>query len=351
MLVLRAPDRGAVGAAATLAAGLVAVLALAGCGGSPSKPATTAEPDDEATVAGAPRDEVSGDPDTWPLTGLPVTRGASVRKHPVLVAKVDNTSQSAPQLGLSAADLVVEEMVEGGVTRLAAFYYSTIPDDVGPLRSMRASDIGIVTPVGATMVTSGAATVTIARLRDADVPFYEEGAAGFARDRSRPAPYNLFADLDTVADEARSTPARPPDYLPFSGSDTLRGGQAATSVQARFSTSHTTTWSYADGGYRNDDGLAADGDEFPADTVLVLRVEVGDAGYRDPAGNPVPETTLVGDGEALLFHGGRVVRGTWTKKALDAPLRLRTKAGALGVPRGHTWIELVPAVGGDVTFD
>ena len=49
------------------------------------------------------------------------------------------------------------------------------------------------------------------------------------------------------------------------------------------------------------------------DSVLVLRVRVGDAGYRDPAGNPVPETIYAGQGPALLFHGGKVVRGTWTK--------------------------------------
>ncbi len=91
-------------------------------------------------------------------------------------------------------------------------------------------------------------------------------------------------------------------------------------------------------------------DEFPTDTVLVLRVEVGDAGYRDPAGNPVPETKLVGSGDALLFHGGRLVRGTWKKEGLDTPLQLTTKAGKLVVPPGRTWIELVPKNGGDVTF-
>ena len=66
-----------------------------------------------------------------------------------MVAKIDNTYASAPQIGLGEADMVVEELVEGGLTRLAAFYYSEIPGDVGPVRSMRASDIGIVSPVKA----------------------------------------------------------------------------------------------------------------------------------------------------------------------------------------------------------
>jgi hypothetical protein len=84
--------------------------------------------------------------------------------------------------------------------------------------------------------------------------------------------------------------------------------------------------------------------------VLVLRVEVGDAGYRDPAGNPVPETKLEGKGEAMLFHDGRVVRGTWSKDGLDSPIRLSTKQGELKVPAGHTWIELVPREAGGVTI-
>ncbi len=64
----------------------------------------------------------------------------------------------------------------------------------------------------------------------------------------------------------------------------------------------------------------------------------------------MPETKLTGKGEAMIFHGGRLVRGTWSKKDLDSPLTLSTKAGKLTVPAGHTWIELVPAANGNVTF-
>ncbi len=82
-----------------------------------------------------------------------------------------------------------------------------------------------------------------------------------------------------------------------------------------------------------------------------MRVKVGDAGYKDPAGNPVPETKFTGTGQAMLFSGGRVVRGTW-KKTLDSTISLDTEAGELTVPAGHTWIELVPvdSANGSVTF-
>jgi hypothetical protein len=267
-----------------------------------------------------------------------------------MVLKMDNTSSSAPQKGLGSADLVVEELVEGGMTRLAAFFYSDLPGTVGPVRSMRASDIGIVSPVGGSMVTSGAAPVTIKRIQGAGIQFFGEGAKGFFRDSSRYAPYNLFTDLAETATLTKAPAERPADYLPWGDADDLpAGGKAGRSLAASFSGGHTTTWRYEGGSYTNVNSYAADGDEFLADSVLVLRVQVGDAGYLDPAGNPVPETKLEGKGQATLLHGGKAYAATWSKAGLDAPLELSTKAGDLVVPAGHTWIELVPASGGSVT--
>lgn len=286
---------------------------------------------------------------TWPLTGLPVKGGESADKdHPVFVLKMDNTASSAPQMGLGEADLVVEELVEGGLTRLAAFFYTKIPGDVGPVRSMRASDIGIVSPVHATVVTSGAASVTIARIRKAGITYFNEGAPGFYRDDSRSAPYNLFTNLRETAALTKGPQARPADYLPWGTDEEMPGGRPATGLVASFGAGHSTVWSFAGGRYTNENSYAADGDEFPADSVLVLRVEVGDAGYTDPAGNPVPETELTGSGPAQLFHDGRVVQARWTKGGVDSAISLTHRGKALSVPAGHTWVELVPKENGDV---
>lgn len=318
-----------------------ASLILAGCGGG----------DDNTSTPESEQAKQAQKVETWPLTGLPVPgKQQAAQKHPVMVLKMDNTYASSPQLGLGEADLVVEELVEGGLTRLAAFFYSQIPGEVGPVRSMRASDIGIVSPVDATVVTSGAAARTIARITGADINFFQEGAKGIYRDSSRLAPYNLFANMKDVASVIKQGEKRPADYLPWGDEKDFAKGQPARTISASFSGGHTTNWTFQKGGYVNENTYAASGDEFPADTVLVLRVQVGDAGYLDPAGNPVPETKLEGKGPAMVFHDGRLVRGTWSKSRLGSALTLSTKAGKLIVPAGHTWIELVPATGGDVTF-
>ena len=326
-----------------LATLLATALLLAGCSGDSedAQPADAApgEPTSSATSEAPP------EPTYWPLTGL--ERTGSAPKHPVIVTKVDNTSSSAPQVGLGQADLVVEELVEGGMTRLAAFYYSQVPANIGPVRSMRASDISIV-PTGATVVTSGAAQVTLNRISAAGIPWITEGAAGVYRETSRSAPYNLFARLGEIAERLKAK-EEPPPYLPFSTeADLPRGGKART-LAASFG-AHTTSWQFEGGRYVNTDSYAAEGDRFPADSVLVMRVQIGDAGYKDPAGYPVPETKFEGKGPALLFHDGRVIRGTWTKDGLTGAIGLETKAGELLVPAGRVWIELVPAATGDITF-
>jgi hypothetical protein len=333
--------------AKTAVAVLATSLVLAACGDGDGSDESSADgPEAQNVAAGSTLDS------TWPLTGLPVTGDdEAAQEHPVMVLKMDNTHASAPQVGLGSAEMVVEELVEGGLTRLAAFYYSKIPGDVGPVRSMRASDIGIVSPVNGAMVTSGAANVTINRIEAAGIPFFSEGDKGFYRDSSRSAPYNLFTNMaETATLVDQDGPERPDDYLPWGAEEDFPQGQPARTLAASFSGGHTTNWTFKGGTYVNENSNAGAGDEFPADTVLVLRVKVGDAGYRDPAGNPVPETHFTGQGQALIFHDGRLVRGQWTKDSLDAPLDLRTEAGELSVPAGHTWIELVPVTGGKVTY-
>ena len=253
-----------------------------------------------------------------------------------------------PQAGLSGADLIVEELVEGGVTRLAAFYNSELPTEVGPIRSMRASDIGIV-PTDSTIVTSGAAGVTISRMQSAKIPFISEGAKGVYRASGRFAPHNLMANLADISTTTRKPKERPADYLPWGTKADLPKGGKAVSLAASFG-SRTTTWAYDKDGYRNTNTYAAADDQFIADSVLVLRVQTGDAGYLDPSGSYVPETKFEGEGAALLFHGGRVIKATWKKDELRSQLTLTAKGKDLVVPAGHTFVELVPISGGGVSY-
>ena len=314
-------------------------LTLAGCSDGSTSPAGDDAPEGQATADGV---EMIGQ---WPLTGLPADTEAP--KHPVMVVKIDNTASSSPQVGLSKADLVTEELVEGGMTRLAVFYYSQTPRQVGPVRSMRATDIGIVKPAEGALVASGGAPPTVRRVKAAGIETFTEGAKGYVRASDRSAPYNLMMRLPVLA-KSLKTPQPPENYLPWGSDDDFPKGQKAKAISAQFSGGHTTNWRYAGGKYDNLNSFAAPGDHFAPDTLLVLRVQVGYAGYKDPAGNPVPETKFTGSGDAMVFHKGRMVRATWKKPGLDAKVTLSTKAGELKLPPGKVWMELVPQNGGNV---
>lgn len=329
---------------------VAATLLLTACGGEESP---SGDPEGPANAAPA-------EPDTWPLTGLELPEGESPsRTHPPYIAKIDNTASSAPQVGLGKADLVVEELVEGGITRLAAFFYSELPAEVGPIRSMRATDVDIAAPAGATIVASGAAAYTKQQLDAAKVSYLEEGADGFSRDSGRPSLYSVMADLAAIGEAADQEEERPADYLPW-GED-LPQGQPATSLDVRLSTARTSRWVFEGGTYRlenaggsNSGNYMAQGDQFRPETVIVARVRTSLAPYKDPSGAVVPVSHFEGKGQAMIFHGGQLVRGTWQKRGVDAPVTFSTKAGELQIPPGKVWIELIPGKGavppGDVTF-
>lgn len=327
---------------------VVAVLALllAACVDDEQSAKRSAERTGRAMPSGtASPTPTAEDVPTWPLTGLPAPDGVADR--PALVVKVDNSRAAEPQVGLSSADLVVEALVEGGLTRLAAIYHSTLPEQVVPVRSIRTTDIGIVLPTDGALVASGGAQRVLEMMDDAGVPVIGEGATGFSRDSGRSAPYNVAVDPDETLSEVPDLGPPEAPYLPWVEPDAAGlEGEAVTEAAVSFSGAHTAGFALADGSWTRQPTLAATGDEFAAANVLVLYVQIRDAGYTDPAGNFVPETVLEGSGEALLLAGGTAVETEWSKEDLSAPFELTGPAGEpLGVPAGRTWIELVPESG------
>ncbi len=333
---------------------------MAACSGPGPAPAPTSTPSVTTAVPSSPAGASTG-PSATSGPVLPLTGAPGTADRPALVVKVENSAAARPQSGLQAADIVVEELVEGGITRFAAMYHSRDPGTVGPVRSVRHVDVQIAGPTRGILAFSGGAKVVLAVVRTADLQLAQQGdrSGAFYRSPSRRAPHNLYlraGKLWAAAGPDHSAP--PPAYLPFvaAGSVPADAGAAATRASLRFSAAARPSWTYdaaKDRWLRSENGRAAvesSGARLGADTVLVLRVKVGDAGYRDPAGNPVPETRFVGSGPAVLLHGGRAVEGTWSKASADAALVLTGGDGAaLGVPAGRTWIELLP-VGGRLSL-
>lgn len=325
---------------------VTAGLLLAGCSSGTER---TAAPEPSRGSAGTAVE-------TSPVTGEVLRDGRP--DHPVLAVKIENTEAGAPQVGLDQADLVVEELVEGGLTRLAALYYSRLPTKVGHVRSMRATDIGIAAPVGAHVVASGGASGTYGLFRKARVAVHteDEDAPGFSSDPAKARPYNRLLDLRRLARSLKADEVPGPylDWTPPAAAGTPAPSQAPTprrvgSAAVRFSGTSTTRWRLADGHWVRTNGHAAR--EFRADTLVVMFARVGDAGYTDPAGNPVPETRVQGSGRAVVLTADGAVETTWRKRTPRSTLTFTTRDGsALTIDPGRTWIELVPQGEGGLTL-
>lgn len=279
-----------------------------------------------------------------PLTGLPVSAAA----QPVVVVKIDNTESARPQLGVRAAELVIEEPVEGGLTRLAAFYEHARPRRVGPVRSARISDIALVKPVRATVVASGAAQQTLAAFERADVTLVDETHHAFTRDTGRSEPNDRFVDLTELGKAVAHTAPEQP-YFEF-GATGLPSGVKARAVSVRYSHSATERWNWQPS-RRVWEQADPGGTAFPATTVVLLKVGLQDAGYRDAAGSWVPIVESTGRGDGYLLADGQVHEVHWSKQSPQDSFKITTKAGRqILIPPGRTWVGLLPKRTSDVSF-
>jgi hypothetical protein len=326
-----------------VAAVALAAVAAAGCsgGGQPAPPPA-------APTTSAP-------PAVFPLTGLP-TGGAATAARPALSIKVDNTRRARPQAGLNDADLVHEELVEGGLTRLLVTYHSKDADEVAPVRSVRPVDGPLLRQFGGGLFAfSGGAAGVVNRVRPASgATFVGPGQApeAYRRAGDRPAPYNVVTGTAALYEAGRRLDPGlrpPPPFLTFA-EEPPAGGRPVQQVALRFSPSSRAAWRWDAGGerfVRQQDGTPArlaGGEPVTTDNVLVLRVAIRLDENRDVLGNRTPDPVVVGSGRAWLLRDGRVVTGTWRRASAAQPLRVLGQDGQpLALRPGRTWVELLPA--------
>ncbi len=279
-----------------------------------------------------------------PLTGLPdparVTRDRSA-----LTIKIDNTPQAMPQSGVEDADVVYEEVAEGGITRLAAIFNSHVPPVVGPVRSVRRTDREIVWPIGGIFACSGGAEYALKSIAAAPVKFYDESTAGGAmfRDVKRYAPHNLFANAqELMAKDGRPRP--PPALFEYLPSGEHAHGPTASSFTVNFEGGYAVTYTWDtktkswDRSIFGGPDVSSSGVRISPKNVIVMSVD-----YVGGAGVIGSWAQLVGSGPAEIFTGGVVQHGTWSRNRLVHRAYFKNLQGKLiELNPGQTWVELLP---------
>ena len=336
---------------------LAAVVLLAGLTACAADDEPTAAPSSSSSTAAATTTTPPPPPPVWPLSGLPAPGPVA---RPALAVKIENSVDARPQTGLNSADMVWEEVVEGGITRFVAVYHSTVPAEIGPVRSVRPMDPAIAAPLHGLLAFSGGQRQYVDAVGAADLQILSQdaGSAGFHRSSARRAPHNVYATPQTLLDQADAshTASPPPQFTIAGPTEQPTAGTPTSVVRLTMSgVSHPSwTWSAPNGSWLRAEGSApaveADGTQLRATNVVVLTVDVVNTAALDPAGNPVPETQLVGSGTALVAVPGGTLAATWSKPSIADPVVL---TGADGTPvrlaPGSTWVELMPTGSGSVT--
>lgn len=279
----------------------------------------------------------------YPLTGMPAVDAAKLRR-PAVAVKIDNNAQARPQAGLEAADVIYEEFTEG-ITRFVVVFQSSDAATVGPVRSVRPGDPGIVKPFGGPLVFSGGSAPVLNVVRAAGIVQVTENDRATLRRRSgRRAPHNLYTD--TAAMFAKATGSAPPAFSPFLAPGAGAAGAGATpALNLRLTPAPGVTAQYqwdtaANVWKRSTDGqphTVEGGAQISPRNVIVQYTPY----VVFPADSKVRYPEVVGSGDAVVFVAGAQIRARWNKASVGAMTTFSDSAGRpIALSPGQTWVHL-----------
>ncbi|MEX2587425.1 MAG: DUF3048 domain-containing protein [Actinomycetota bacterium] len=342
-----------------LAVLVLLVLTAAACGGDedPSE--------DPAAEAG---------PVLCPMTGVETADDAPVDR-PALAVKIDNAPPARPPVGLEAADIVFEELGEGGLTRFLSFFHCDDAEDLGPVRSARNVDVDILQEFAPALLGySGANDQVLAKISSTEgIVDLRHGSYGdaYRRESDRRSPYNLFSSTEALrsldaAQEAEGPPSvgfvfnaelleaepqqeqSPDEDSSPSPEGEAQAGEPAESVAFEFSAATRIRYTYDAAAQRylrfhgDTAHNAATGEQLGAVNVVILKTEIVDGTVLDASGSPTKDTTVVGSGEAVVLRAGQVEFGTWNRSSLDSNTTLENRDGeTIELAPGNTWVHYI----------
>ena len=309
----------------------------------------------------------------WPLNGLPASASPNIFRR-TLAVKIDNAPTARPHYGISQADIMVELLVEGFITRLAGYFHSQDPGAVGAVRSIRASDRYTTPMVRGVLVASGASQTTSDNVnRDVANGLYvvvsPQFGEGFAFYRTsvdgRVAPHNLFATGAALRQGANNEGGGGPVQVPSwdflasvehsANAGGFMGATGATRIvipyraDARVHYDYdATTRTYAR--WQNDGNVdvrevdAANGTVIAARNVVIIQTEITPLPIIEDAGGAFSyDMRLTGVGAATVFRDGRRQDGVWYRGTwLDQFIFVSNQGERILLSPGQTWIHIIP---------
>ena len=300
------------------------------------------------------------------LAGRPVeaANDAPSGRRPLAVM-IDNNS-AASQFGLDRADVVIEALVEGGITRFLAIFHSREATRIEPVRSARTPFLRWALEYDAIFVHVGSSEesgdadagrqIVEWNVADLDYQGVRPVTDAFARDSARAAPHNVYTSTANLRRSAESRGHnRAPTFQPWtfelkpSTSSIVRPPATRLTVGFGSLSPFTVGWTwdantrlYRRSQYGAPHVDAATNDQLDASNVIV---QYARSYVVDGVGHVLIEN--IGQGRAQLFLDGTVTEAIWRKADNASRTRFYSQTGLeIGFRPGTTWIEVVDPSGG-----
>ena len=317
---------------------LLLALTLVGCGEEPVTTPTDA-PVVEEPVAEEPVSPVVGQ------------FQSTVRPYAVMI---DNDDQNArPQAGVEDAYLVYEMMVEGGASRMMAFFRDVDTTKIGPVRSSRHYFLDYVMEHNAIYVHFGWSPRAQADLEslgldkingvlgeDGDIYWRERKFAGDWH-----SAYTSIAKIAAKVDAKGFKTEGKATAIPMQNRFSVPEGDGHGDIRLTYSGGYrvgyvfdaeTNTYKrYINGNPHT----MQSGVQLSPTNVIALEVSnfsLGDGSARQ-------DLTTVGSGKGVYFTAGKALPITWSKTSRSAETQYKLADGTdITLNPGQTFIQLVP---------
>jgi hypothetical protein len=327
---------------------ILTVFAFTACGQAKESSASATSGQEQAQT-GTQKET----PEPEPATTCPLD-GAIIEEMPIrpMAFSIDNNSEARPQSGLDKADIVYEVPAEGGITRYLAVFFHGEAVKIGPIRSARPYLIDLAREWDAVYAHCGQSPQAQAYFSNYNIAHINEilHSSGFWRDKSRKAPHNLYTSTSGMWKEIVKLgwdKKTEPEGYTFRLQDESVPGEAAGNITIQYRNDKV--------GYRYDPQKGVylryinnseykdlnSGVQLSAANILIQQVSV-----RTIDSEGRREIGLKGEGKAMLFSGGHVIKGTWKKSSDSSRTRFYDESGAeMKMIAGQTWIQLIPSMG------
>ena len=291
-----------------------------------------------------------------PFRGTPID--STELYSPPLALKIDNAPTALPQQGLQDADIVFEELVEGGLTRFLAIFHSQIPASVGPIRSGRSTDIPLLMPFDGALFGWSGSNWAFRKLLDTvaitDVGLYRN-PSHYWRQTERISPSNLWVRASQLFNKEAHDPHSSEPLWPYELPEETTSGPSREIKGVKVdwgSTKVEHLWDATRSGWtrsQNDDphvvlDLKGEQHELAPENLIIQFTKYVLTNEEDVNGARIPLGLVSeGSGTALILKDGGLIEGRWIKANVTVHTDFFDNQGRLiAMSPGSTWVLLAP---------